>query len=71
MDDIRNELKYIDTIPRYSDEMTTFMSGLSAGFFTLLFGGALRDFLVSAFIGIVISLIIRLFNKYQVNSFFS
>ncbi|WP_461612257.1 threonine/serine exporter family protein [Clostridium sp. Marseille-QA1073] len=71
MDDIRNELKYIDTLPRYSDEMTTFMSGLSAGFFTLLFGGAIRDFIVSVFIGIVISLIIRLFNKYQVNSFFS
>ncbi|MGL4730806.1 MAG: threonine/serine exporter family protein [Clostridium sp.] len=71
MDDIRKELKYIDSTPKYSDNTVLITSAFAAGFFTLLFGGNVKDFFVSCFIGALITLIGRLFDKYEVNSFFS
>lgn len=69
--DIRNELTAIDKLPKYGPKLTTFISALSAGFFALLFGGSLKDFPISFFIGMLISLISILFDKYEVNGFFT
>lgn len=71
MDDIRKELHYINTLPRYGENITLFSSAISAGAFTLLFGGALRDFVIAFIIGFIITLVARLFDKHEVNSFFS
>ncbi|WP_061993968.1 threonine/serine exporter family protein [Clostridium sp. ATCC 25772] len=71
MDDIKKELHYINNIPAYSSDASLISSTLTAGFFTLLFGGNLKDFFISCFIGLLITFIARLFDKYEVNNFFS
>ena len=67
---VEKKLKEIDATPGYSDKFLIMASAFSAGFFTLLFGGTFRDFLVSIFIGVVIKLISLSLNNIRINDFF-
>lgn len=67
---VEKKLKEIDATPGYSDKALITASAFSAGFFTLLFGGTFRDFLVSIFIGVVIKLISLSLNNIRINDFF-
>ena len=67
---VEKKLKEIDATPGYSDKSLITASAFSAGFFTLLFGGTFRDFLVSIFIGVVIKLISLSLNNIRINDFF-
>ncbi|GAA0114461.1 threonine/serine exporter family protein [Clostridium senegalense] len=69
--EIERELRYISTLPPYRDDTVLISSMFAAGFFALLFGGAFRDFFISFFIGMLITLSGRIFKKYNVNSFFT
>ncbi|AYD40938.1 threonine/serine exporter [Clostridium fermenticellae] len=66
---VENKLDRINNIRPYSNKITLFFSGLVAGFFTLVFGGNLRDFLVSFIIGILIRLTYLTLNLVQTNEF--
>jgi len=48
---------------------TTLATGISSGFFSLLFGGAIIDFFVAMFSGIVVALISILFRKQDMFQF--
>lgn len=67
---VEKKLLEIDTTSGYSDRVLIIASAFSAGFFTLLFGGTFRDFLVSIFIGIIIKLVSLSLNNIQINDFF-
>lgn len=66
----RNKLKKIDCLEHYSNRMTSFFSAVAAGSFTLLFGGNIRDFIVSCFVGFCINRISILLSRLEINSFF-
>ena len=69
MDDIRKRIEYINNLKPYSQKTTTFFSAFSAGFFTLLFGGNYKDFMVAFIIGALINCLIAFLEKHEVNSF--
>lgn len=54
----------------YEPNLVIFSSGISAGFFTLLFGGDFKDFFISMLIGFTIQVLSRTLNKIGTNSFF-
>ncbi len=69
MAEIRKEIDYINNLPPYSQNTTTFFSACSAGFFTLLFGGNYKDFFVAFIIGALINYLSVFLDKLDVNSF--
>ncbi|MFU0823690.1 threonine/serine exporter family protein [Clostridium sp.] len=70
LDYVEQRLEEIDKAPGYSDKILILASALSAGFFTLLFGGSLRDFFVSLLIGVVVKLLSLALNNIRINEFF-
>lgn len=68
---VQKELDYINSSHKYSQKITTFFSALASGSFCLLFGGNIRDFFVSCFIGILITLLLISLGKLEVNNFFT
>jgi uncharacterized membrane protein YjjP (DUF1212 family) len=69
MGDIRKKIDYINNLPPYSQKTTTFFSACSAGFFTLIFGGNYKDFVVAFIIGALINCLNGFLDKLNVNSF--
>lgn len=67
---VEQRLIEIDTTSGYSNTILILASAFIAGFFTLLFGGTFKDFLVSIFIGIIIKIISITLNNMQLNDFF-
>lgn len=63
LDEIEQEQGY-----KYSTNLIAY--ALSAGSFTLLFGGGVLDFLGSCFIGVVIYLYLDLLSPFDINKFF-
>lgn len=70
LDYVEKKLKEIDSSEGYKDKIVILASSLSAGFFTLLFGGTFRDFLVSLFIGFLIKIASLALNNIKINEFF-
>ncbi|MEW9096196.1 MAG: threonine/serine exporter family protein [Clostridiaceae bacterium] len=70
LDYVESVLEEIKRSVKYNDKILIFSSSIAAGFFTLVFGGTLRDFFVSLFIGFVIECIRIILNKIGTNSFF-
>lgn len=70
MDVVKDELKRIENLKSYNDRVLLFCSSIAAGFFTLLFGGTLKDFLVSCIIGVAIRYLSTIFDRIKLNSFF-
>ncbi len=67
---VEQRLIEIDTTPGYSNNTLIIASAFIAAFFTLLFGGTFKDFVVSIFIGIIIKIISITLNNMQLNDFF-
>jgi len=67
--EIRKEINYINNLPSYSNNATTFFSACTAGFFTLIFGGNYKDFFVAFIIGALINCLSIFLDKLEVNSF--
>lgn len=70
LDFIENKLMQIDLNKSYNTKVNIFLSGIAAAFFTLVFGGDPRDFLVSLFIGFIIKITSIFLNLLQTNEFF-
>jgi uncharacterized membrane protein YjjP (DUF1212 family) len=67
---VEEELNKIYELHRYGIKTTLFAGALVAGFFTLLFGGSLSDFIVSFIIGIIIKAFSMLLSSIEINEFF-
>jgi len=70
LDYVENELNKIDSIKHYSENIQILSAASVAGFFTLLFGGSLKDFFVALIIGACIKTLSVILNKIQINQFF-
>ena len=70
LDYVENELKKIDAEKHYPEIIQILAAASAAGFFTLLFGGSLRDFFVALVIGALIKTLSVKLNKMQINQFF-
>ena len=68
---IREEIKKIDQINGYSFLTKIFSSALIAGSFTLFFGGGFSDAILSALVGALLRLSVRLTEKIGLNMVFS
>lgn len=67
---IESRLSKIESTKAYSNKLNTLLSGVAAGFFTLVFNGNLRDFAVSFFIGCGLRIISLTLSKLDANDFF-
>ncbi|WP_138206304.1 threonine/serine ThrE exporter family protein [Haloimpatiens lingqiaonensis] len=70
LDEFKYELKKINNTPRYSGKTSIFFASLAASFFTLLFGGNMRDSIAAFLVGALIYKTSNILGKYNVNSFF-
>lgn len=70
LDNFYSMITTIDNEKSYSLLLVTLFSALSAGSFSIIFGGQLYDFLSAFFIGILITLTSNLFKKLSINDFF-
>ncbi|MBC8061982.1 MAG: threonine/serine exporter family protein [Clostridiaceae bacterium] len=70
LDFAENELEKIDSTNHYSKNIQILAAASAAGFFTLLFGGTLKDFFVAFIIGSLIKILSIKLNKIQINQFF-
>lgn len=69
-DDLEDGLIKIDELKRYDKKIVILFSAFSAAFFTLIFGGNLKDFIVSFFIGGFIRITVMFLNSIKLNDFF-
>lgn len=67
---IESELSKVEATKPYSTRINIIFAGITTAFFALVFGGNLRDFLVSFFIGCLLKLISSLLSLLQANEFF-
>jgi uncharacterized membrane protein YjjP (DUF1212 family) len=67
---VQASLENINNSKKYSKNTTFIASSMVAGFFTLVYGGSSRDFIVSLFIGPIIQFFSIILSKIQANSFF-
>ena len=70
IEDIEKELLLIDSLPVYKKSTLIISAAIASGFFTLLFGGNYKDFIVAFFIGIIIKWISLKLSAINVNDFF-
>lgn len=70
LETIEKELADIDQTDAYSDKKVIFFSGVITGCFTIIFGGAIPDFIVSFILGCVIRLTVMSLSKIEMNDFF-
>lgn len=70
LDYVENELKKIDSVKHYPENIQVLAAASVAGFFTLLFGGSIRDFFVALIIGSFIKILSIKLGKMQINHFF-
>ena len=69
-DDVKDELKRIENISKYSNKTIIFFSGVGAAFFTLVFGGDIYDFIISFITGVLIKSLSISLGTVKVNDFF-
>jgi len=67
---IENELSKIDSQKAYSTKVNILCAATTTGFFALAFGGNLRDFIVSFFIGCLIRILSKFLDSVETNEFF-
>ncbi len=67
---METELNKIDLSKPYNNKLNILASGIVAAFFTLVFGGNIRDFFVSFLIGCLIRITSIKLNSLQTNEFF-
>ena len=67
---INKLLDSIDSTPKYDNKTTSFFTALASSAFCSLFGGGLRDFLVTFVIGFILNYFSIYLNKLEVNGFF-
>lgn len=67
---MENELEKVDSIKPYNNKINVLFSGMAAAFFTLVFGGNIRDFCVSFIIGCLIRITSVKLNALETNEFF-
>lgn len=67
---VQTLLEDINKSEKYSKRIILLASSMVAGFFTLVYGGNGRDFIVSFFIGPIIQFFSMFLSKIQANSFF-
>lgn len=70
IEDLNKKLKEISSDKRYSLPTTLIMSAFSAGAFSILFGGDLKDLLAATIIGFIIKILSTKFQKLSINEFF-
>lgn len=68
---VEKRLDEINNSTGYSNKVLIIASAFAAGFFTLMFGGSLKDFFVSLCAGTLIKLLSLALNNLQINEFFS
>ncbi|BCZ46298.1 membrane protein [Clostridium gelidum] len=68
--DFNKELIKISTEPRYSPTITLLCSSISAGCFSIMFGGTVKDFFAASLIGAIIKIVMIIFQKLNINEFF-
>lgn len=69
--EIQKKLEEIDKEVRYSNEVTILFSAIGAFAFVFLFGGSIRDALAALIIGFIVKIFDILFQKVNLNSFFT
>lgn len=70
LDYVENELIKIDSTKHYSEYIQVLAAASAAGFFTLLFGGSVKDFFVVLIIGAFIKILSITLKKIEINQFF-
>ncbi|WMJ81280.1 threonine/serine exporter family protein [Clostridium sp. MB40-C1] len=70
LDEVNDKLNQISNTRGFSSKVLVIAASFAAGFFTLLFGGDIKDFLVSLVIGLIIKIVFMFLNKIQINEFF-
>lgn len=68
-DEYSRRLESIRTKKQYPDWVKFFCGGITPGFFSLLFGGGWLEFGVAFVMGIIVTIILRLLVKLQLNTF--
>lgn len=69
LDEFRQELLYIKTKPAYTELTRFLIHGLSAGAFSVMFGGFFKEFVAAAFIGLVMFFAVKFASKIKMNGF--
>jgi uncharacterized membrane protein YjjP (DUF1212 family) len=69
--DFNKELLHISKENRYSYLITLFWSAITAGCFSIMFGGNLKDFFSACLIGAAIKIIVVICQKLNINEFFT
>ncbi len=69
IDDAMKELKIIDKQPKYKEHTRILFAGLASGFFALLFGAKLHDFLLAFIISMIAIGVNEKINELSKNSF--
>jgi uncharacterized membrane protein YjjP (DUF1212 family) len=69
--DFNKELLNISNENRYSNLVTLFWSSITAGCFSIMFGGNLRDFIAASLIGAAIKIVVVICQKLNINEFFT
>jgi uncharacterized membrane protein YjjP (DUF1212 family) len=69
--EIKKKLEEIEEEVRYSNKVTILFSAVGAFAFVFLFGGSLRDAISALIIGFVVKIFDILFQKINLNSFFT
>ncbi len=70
LEEMKIELNEIKAQPSYNKWMLMLFTWIAAAFFTLMFKGTFRDFLVAGFIGVVLKYFIILLTELKTNDFF-
>ena len=70
LEDVENKLKKVERLKPYSYKANIFSSGGASAFFCLVFGGNIRDFIISFLIGCLVNLTSILLKYLQSNEFF-
>lgn len=70
MNDFNNELLSISKENRYSRLITLLWSSITAGCFSIMFGGNLKDFFSACLIGAAIKIVVIICEKLNINEFF-
>ena len=68
--EFQDKLLKIDEEKSYDEGTVIIFSAFAAGFFTLLFGGTFKEFLISTLAGAIIKIMYLTLSKYKVNDFF-
>lgn len=70
LDEFNDELNLINNDDRYSLPLTLAVSALSAGTFSILFGGNFKDLIAATIIGFIIKVLAIKFQRLAINEFF-